>query len=66
LSQRPTGDGGEPDLQIRFVPGYALDPDAIQSYVKIGQLKETKTKWPAGACRALAVAASGRGVLWAA
>jgi hypothetical protein len=30
------------------VPGYALDPDAIQSYIKIGQLKETKKKWPAG------------------
>lgn len=28
------GGGGDPDLQIRFVPGYALDPDAIQSYVK--------------------------------
>jgi hypothetical protein len=26
---------GEPDLQIRFVPGFALDPDAIQSYVKV-------------------------------
>eukprot|EP00775_Hariotina_reticulata_P009838 gene9838-9997_t len=45
---KQTGDGGEPDLQVRFVPGYALDPDAIQSYIKIGQLKETKKKWPAG------------------
>ena len=44
----PAGDGGEPDLQIRFVPGYALDPDAIKSYIKIGQLQETKKKWPAG------------------
>lgn len=43
-----TGDAGEPDLQIRFVPGYALDPDAIQSYIKIGHLRETKQKWPAG------------------
>jgi hypothetical protein len=30
------------------VPGYALDPDAIKSYIKIGQLQETKKKWPAG------------------
>lgn len=42
------GGSGEADLQIRFVPGYALDPDAIKSYIKIGQLQETKKKWPAG------------------
>eukprot|EP00878_Enallax_costatus_P001969 GHUV01002133.1.p1 GENE.GHUV01002133.1~~GHUV01002133.1.p1 ORF type:complete len:615 (+),score=207.39 GHUV01002133.1:83-1927(+) len=42
------GDSGEPDLQIRFVPAYALDPDAIQSYIKFGQLKELRQKWPAG------------------
>jgi hypothetical protein len=42
------GGSGDPDLQIRFVPGYALDPDAIKSYIKIGQLQETKQKWPAG------------------
>ncbi|KAF8065553.1 alkJ [Scenedesmus sp. PABB004] len=42
------GDGGEPDLQVRFVPGFALDADAIQSYIKFGKLKETKAKWPAG------------------
>jgi hypothetical protein len=42
------GGSGEPDLQVRFVPGYALDPDAIKSYIKIGQLQETKKKWPAG------------------
>jgi hypothetical protein len=30
------------------VAGYALDPDAIQSYIKIGQLQATKQKWPAG------------------
>lgn len=44
----PAGGSGEADLQIRFVPGYALDPDAIKSYIKIGQLQETKKKWPAG------------------
>jgi hypothetical protein len=32
--QPAPGGSGDPDLQIRFVPGYALDPDAIQSYVK--------------------------------
>lgn len=42
------GGSSDPDLQIRFVAGYALDPDAIQSYIKIGQLKQTKQKWPAG------------------
>lgn len=42
------GGSSEADLQIRFVPGYALDPDAIKSYIKIGQLQETKKKWPAG------------------
>jgi hypothetical protein len=30
------------------VAGYALDPDAIQSYIKIGQLQAAKRKWPAG------------------
>lgn len=33
------------------MPGYALDPDAIKSYIKIGQLQETKKKWPAGIYR---------------
>jgi choline dehydrogenase-like flavoprotein len=33
---------------MRFVPAYALDPDAIQSYIMVGKLKETKKKWPAG------------------
>ncbi|WIA36647.1 hypothetical protein OEZ86_007931 [Tetradesmus obliquus] len=42
------GDASDPDLQIRFVAGYALDPDAIQSYIKVGQLQATKQKWPAG------------------
>jgi choline dehydrogenase-like flavoprotein len=38
----------QPDLQIRFVPGYALDPDAIQSYVKYGQLRAEGRSWPGG------------------
>jgi len=40
------------------VPGYALDPDAIKSYIKIGQLQEIKKKWPAGK------AAEGRPFTW--
>ncbi|GBF88787.1 choline dehydrogenase [Raphidocelis subcapitata] len=42
------GGSGDPDLQIRFVPGYALDPDAIQSYVKYGQLRKEGKAWPGG------------------
>jgi choline dehydrogenase-like flavoprotein len=42
------GGSGQPDLQIRFVPGYALDSDAIQSYVRFGELKAEGKKWPAG------------------
>ena len=36
----------EPDLQIRFVPGLALDPDGIGSYAAFGKLKDQK--WPSG------------------
>ncbi|KAL6758730.1 GMC oxidoreductase-domain-containing protein [Haematococcus lacustris] len=39
---------GEPDLQIRFVPGFALDPDAIQSYIKFGENKKHGIAWPCG------------------
>ena len=42
------GGSSEPDLQIRFLPAYALDPDAIKSCMKVGQLYKTKKKWPAG------------------
>nr|WRW24843.1 choline dehydrogenase [Dunaliella tertiolecta] len=42
-----TGEG-EPDLQMRFVPGCALDPDAIQSYIKFGELKRLGATWPCG------------------
>ena len=37
---------GDPDLQIRFVPGLALDPDGIGSYAAFGKLKDQK--WPSG------------------
>ncbi len=43
-----TAGSGEPDLQIRFVPGCALDPDAIQSYIKFGELKRLGLAWPCG------------------
>lgn len=36
----------EPDLQIRFVPALALDPDGIGSYAAFGKLKDKK--WPSG------------------
>ena len=26
---------GEPDLQMRFVPAFPLDPDGVQTYVKV-------------------------------
>uniref|UniRef100_A0A7S0S699 Glucose-methanol-choline oxidoreductase N-terminal domain-containing protein n=1 Tax=Chlamydomonas leiostraca TaxID=1034604 RepID=A0A7S0S699_9CHLO len=39
---------GEPDLQMRFVPGMALDADAIQSYIKFAELKKSGEAWPCG------------------
>lgn len=33
---------------MRFVPGYALDPDAIQSYVKFAELAKQGKTWPPG------------------
>jgi fatty acid photodecarboxylase len=55
------GDGGEPDLQIRFVPGCALDADAIQSYVVFGELKRRGLAWPCGITMQL-LAVRSRGV----
>ena len=40
--------GKEADLQIRFVPGCALDPDGIGSYSIFGQLNKKNMKWPSG------------------
>lgn len=39
---------GEPDLQMRFVCGAALDPDAIKSYIIFGELKKQGLNWPCG------------------
>ena len=45
---RTTPEKTQPDLQIRFVPAYALDPDAIQSYVRFGKLAAEGKAWPGG------------------
>jgi fatty acid photodecarboxylase len=45
---RTTPDKTQPDLQIRFVPAYALDPDAIQSYIRFGKLAAEGKAWPGG------------------
>jgi len=39
---------GDPDVQLRFAPGLALDPDALQSLVQAGELKKLKMQWPSG------------------
>ncbi|KAK9915579.1 hypothetical protein WJX75_001098 [Coccomyxa subellipsoidea] len=41
-----TAGQSKPDLQIRFVPGLALDPDGVGSYVMFGKNKDYK--WPSG------------------
>jgi choline dehydrogenase-like flavoprotein len=45
---RTSADKAQPDLQIRFVAAYALDPDAIQSYVRFGKLAAEGKAWPGG------------------
>jgi len=37
-----------PPVQVRFVPAMALDPDAIQSYIKFAELAKEGGSWPAG------------------
>jgi choline dehydrogenase-like flavoprotein len=37
-----------PDLQIRFVPGMALDPDGVSTYTRFGNFKKEGRKWPSG------------------
>eukprot|EP00955_Chlamydomonas_euryale_P013934 150487-Chlamydomonas_euryale.AAC.1 len=57
-----TGRGGEPDLQMRFVAGCALDADGVQSYVKFGDMKKAGIPWPAGiTLQLLAVRSKSRG-----
>ena len=40
--------GAQPDLQIRFVPGMALDPDGVSTYVRFAKFQEQGKKWPSG------------------
>lgn len=37
-----------PDLQVRFVPGMALDPDGVSTYVRFARFQEQGKKWPSG------------------
>lgn len=46
-----TGDAQSmPDVQLRFVPGMALDPDGVSSYVEFARLQASGIlkKWPSG------------------
>lgn len=43
-----TRGSGLPDLQLRFPPGYALDPDGVSAYVRFGELLEKGETWPGG------------------
>ena len=40
--------GHLPDLQMRFVPAMALDPDGVSSYTRFGKFKKLGRKWPSG------------------
>lgn len=40
--------GSLPDLQIRFVPGMALDPDGVSTYMRFAAFQEQGKKWPSG------------------
>lgn len=52
----------QPDLQMRFVPSCALDPDGISSYIKFGELKKQGLNWPSGiTVQLLAIRANSRG-----
>ncbi len=51
-----------PDLQIRFVPGMALDPDGVSTYTRFGKFQQEGRKWPSGVTFQLVAArAAGRG-----
>ncbi|GMH38701.1 hypothetical protein BSKO_06585 [Bryopsis sp. KO-2023] len=43
-----TTGSGQPDLQMRFTAGFALDPDGVSAYVRFGELLEQGEKWPGG------------------
>lgn len=51
-----------PDLQIRFVPGMALDPDGVSTYTRFGKFQKEGRKWPSGVTFQLVAArAEGKG-----
>ncbi|PSC67760.1 glucose-methanol-choline oxidoreductase [Micractinium conductrix] len=37
-----------PDLQVRFVPGMALDADGVSTYVRFAKFQSQGLKWPSG------------------
>jgi choline dehydrogenase-like flavoprotein len=37
-----------PDLQVRFVPGMALDPDGVSTYVRFAKFQKQGRKWTSG------------------
>ncbi|KAI7844723.1 hypothetical protein COHA_001810 [Chlorella ohadii] len=37
-----------PDLQVRFVPGMALDSDGVSTYVRFAKFQSQGLKWPSG------------------
>jgi len=43
-----TTGGGQPDLQVRFVPAMSLDPDGVSAYAIFGELKRLGLSWPGG------------------
>ena len=52
----------QPDLQMRFVPGMALDPDGVSTYTRFGKFAKEGKKWPSGVTfQLVATRASGRG-----
>ena len=54
--------GHLPDLQMRFVPGMALDPDGVSTYTRFGNFKKEGRKWPSGVTfQVVATRAAGKG-----
>ena len=42
------GDGGQPDLQLRFVPAAPPVADGVNAYAEFGRIKEKGEYWPGG------------------
>ncbi|GAB4823239.1 hypothetical protein N2152v2_010285 [Parachlorella kessleri] len=45
---RTDGSRAQPDLQMRFVPGMALDPDGVNTYVRFARFQSQGLRWPSG------------------